>query len=52
MFSESVQSQAGWGFEQPNLVEGVPIAGGLKPDDLKGPFQPEPFYDSMKYTLL
>jgi len=25
----------------------LPIAGGLELDDLKGPFQPKPFYDSM-----
>ena len=25
----------------------LPIAGGLKLDDLKGPFQPKPFYDSL-----
>jgi len=24
------------------------IAGGLELDDLKDPFQPKPFYDSMK----
>ena len=24
------------------------MAGGLKPGDLYGPFQPRPFYDSMK----
>ena len=32
----SVQSQAGWGFEQPGLVERVPapMAGGLELDDL------------------
>jgi len=31
---------AGWGFEQPGLVEGsLPLAGGLEPDDLSGPFQ-------------
>jgi len=23
------------------------MAGGLEPDDLQGPFQSEPFYDSM-----
>jgi len=23
------------------------IAGGLEVDDLKGPFQPKPFYESM-----
>ena len=44
----SVQGQAGWGFEQPGLVEGVPAHGrGLELDDLYGPFQPKPFYDSM-----
>jgi len=26
------------------------MAGGLKPDDLQGPFQPKPFYDSMIRT--
>jgi len=25
----------------------LPTAGGLEPDDLKCPFQPKPFYDSM-----
>ena len=25
----------------------LPVAGGLEPDDLYGPFQPRPFYDSM-----
>jgi len=31
----SVQSQAGWGFEQPGLVEGVSAHGrGLELDDL------------------
>ena len=33
-----------------NLVYGavlLPIAGGLKLDGLKGPFQPNPFCDSM-----
>ena len=24
------------------------MAGGLEPDDLQGPFQPKPFYDSIK----
>jgi len=23
------------------------MAGGLEPDDLEGPFQPKPFYDSV-----
>ena len=26
------------------------IAGGLKPDDHCGPFQPRPFCDSMRFT--
>jgi len=47
-FPGVIQGQAGWGSEQPGLVEGVlPIAEGLKLDDLKGPFQPKPFYGSM-----
>ena len=24
------------------------MAGGLEPDDLQGPFQPKPLYESMK----
>ena len=28
------------------------IAGGLKLDDHCGPFQPRPFYDSMKFHVL
>jgi len=34
-----------------NLVSGkmyLPMAGGLELGDLQGPFQPKPFYDSMK----
>ena len=27
------------------------IAGGLKLDDHCGPFQPRPFYDSMKFKM-
>ena len=33
-----------------NLVKSkmsLPIAEGLELDDLKGPFQPKPFYDSL-----
>jgi len=30
----------------------VPIAGGLELDDLKGPFQHKPFYDSVILWLL
>jgi len=29
----------------------LPIAWGLEPDDLKGPFQPKPFYDSMYFAV-
>lgn len=46
--------QAGWGCEQPGLVGGVPACSrGLELDDLRSPFQPEPFYDSMisRYTF-
>ena len=43
-----VQGQAGWGFEQPSLVGDVPAySRGLELDDLKGPFQPKTFHDSM-----
>ena len=31
-----------------NPVQWEPIAGGLELNDLKGPFQPKPFCDSMK----
>lgn len=30
----------------------LPIAGGLALDDLKGPFQYKPFYDSMILLLM
>ena len=40
--------QAERGFEQPGVLGGVPAySGGLELDDLKGPFQPKPFYDSV-----
>jgi len=43
-----IQGQAGWDFEQRGVEGGaLPIAGGLEVDDLRGPFQPKPFYDSM-----
>jgi len=29
----------------------LPIAGGLKLDEHCGPFQPRPFYDSMKFSV-
>ena len=44
-----VQGQAGWGFEQPGLEGGVPAySSGLELDDLKSPFRPKPFCDSVK----
>ena len=44
----SIHSQAGWGCEQPGLEGGVPAySRRLELDDLKNPFQPKPFYDSM-----
>lgn len=34
-WSLDVQSQVGWGFEQPDLVEDVPVHGrGMELDDL------------------
>ena len=48
-----MQGQAGWGFEQPGLVGGVPAySRGLELDDLKGPFQLKPSYDSMIRLVL
>ena len=42
-----IQGQAGCGSGQRGLVVGDPAHGrGLKLDDLCGPFQPRPFYDS------
>ena len=42
------QWQTGWGCEQPGREEGVPAyKRGLELDNLKGSFQPKPFYDSM-----
>ena len=49
----SIEDQPGWGCEQPGLEGGVPAySRGLEPNDLKGPFQPKPFYDSMIVTGL
>ena len=43
-----LQGQPGWGFEQPGLEGGVPAySRGLELRDLKGIFQPKPFYDFM-----
>ena len=43
-----IQGQVGWGSEQLDLVDDVPApCRGLDLDDLKGPFQPKAFYDSM-----
>ena len=41
-------TQAGWNFEQPHLLAGVPAyRWGLELDVLKGPFQTNPLYDSV-----
>jgi len=38
----------GWGCEQPGLEGGVPAySRWLELDNVKGPFQTKPFYDSM-----
>ena len=43
-----IQGQAGWGCEQPGLEGGVPAhSSRLELDDLRGPFQSKPFYDSV-----
>jgi len=48
-----IQGQVGWSSEHPGLVEDVPAHGrGLEPDDLQGPFQPKPFYDSMTKNVV
>ena len=40
--------QAGWSCEQPGLEGGAPACSrGLELDDLKGPIQPKPLYDSV-----
>ena len=51
--SGNIQGQAGWGCEQPGLERGVPAySRGLELHDLKGPFQPKPFYESIFYMKL
>lgn len=51
--SGSVQGQNGWGFEQPDLVKGVPGHGReVKLDDLQGHFKSKPSYDSHLLFLL
>ena len=49
----SVQGQAGWGCEQPSSLEGgVPAySRGLEADDLQGPFESKPFYDSVQIVM-
>ena len=48
----SIQGQAGWVFEEPGLEGGVPAyRRGLELGDLKGPFQPKPFYDSVLHFV-
>ncbi len=49
---EGIQRQAGWVFEQPGLDGDVPAySRHLERDDLKGPFQLKPFYDSVIIVL-
>ena len=46
--SGSIQSQAGWGCEQPGVEGGVPAySRGLELGEVKGPFQPKLFCNSM-----
>ena len=46
----SIQGQAGWGCEQSGLGGGFPAySRRLELEDLKGPFQSKPFYDSVIY---
>jgi len=48
----STEGRAGWGCEQPGLEGGVPAySRGLELGDLKGPFQPKPFFNSMTVLL-
>ena len=43
-----LKGQIEWGSGQPDLVGGNPVHGTrLELDDLRGPFQPKPFYVSM-----
>jgi len=43
-----IQGQTGRGFEQSGIKGGVPpYSRGLELHDLKCPFQPKPFYDSV-----
>ena len=45
---EAFKARLGRGCEQPGLEEGDPACSRvLERDDLKGPFQPKPFHDSM-----
>ena len=44
----SFQGEVEWGFEQRGLEGGIPAySRGLELPDLKGPFQPKPFNDSV-----
>ena len=44
------QGQAEWGCELPGVEGGVRACSrALKLHDLKGPFQPKPFYDSVMF---
>lgn len=46
-YLNSIQILVGWDFEQPVLEGNVPAySRGLEIDELKGPFQHTPSYDS------
>lgn len=46
------QGQVEWGPGQPDLMRSnQPMAWRLELDDLYGPFQPKPFYDSILHWL-
>lgn len=48
-----IQGQAAWGPEQTGMVGGNPACGrGYELDELQGPLQPKPFYDSLIFKML
>ena len=47
---DSIQGQAGWGCEQPDLERVFPACTwGLEVDDLRCPFQPKPLFYYINY---
>lgn len=50
-----IQGQAGWDFKQPGLEGGVLAFSrkvGTRWSDLKGPFPPKPFHDSLRSSYI